>query len=480
MGPNAKWQSNKTFWWTWFCCCIPLLGFWAYGLFDLDEGFYAAVVGEMNRRGEWITPYFNGAPWFEKPILLYWVAKPSVLAFGEDFGPRLPSVLATAGLYLLCGAWVRRRWNSFSAVVVMAVVASSLLVVAVGRMMLADALLALTLTAAFLSFWESLVGDWRWRWLTAACLGLSVLAKGPVGCAFFVLLAVWTYIIEPELRPAFRRGWTIGVLIFLIVVGSWYVPAYLTNGEVFVQKFLIEQNLERFSGGDRAHTLDDWRGRIFFIPVLLVGMFPWSLLIPAAWPRRGRTALPELRFLAAWAVIVFAFFSISGSKLVHYILPAVIPLCMLVGVWLAATRPRFLGWIVGVWLAAVAFLAVGGSWLYYERWDREAHRELRTYARLINQQPGTTVMYQFSRRSPDRGTGGVELQETSHPSLEFYLNQPPQEAETVDELIAMRPRYLLTRKQRLRDADLVRLRQSGIYLRPVGPSGDVYVLFERH
>ena len=45
-------------------CTIPLLGWWMYGLFDLDEGFYAAVVAEMNRRGEWITPFFNGKPWF--------------------------------------------------------------------------------------------------------------------------------------------------------------------------------------------------------------------------------------------------------------------------------------------------------------------------------------------------------------------------------------------------------------------------------
>ena len=59
--------------------CLPLFGWWMTGLFDVDEGFYGAVVAEMNRRHEWITPYFNGHPWFEKPILLYWLAKPCMM-----------------------------------------------------------------------------------------------------------------------------------------------------------------------------------------------------------------------------------------------------------------------------------------------------------------------------------------------------------------------------------------------------------------
>src|SRR5580693_6722422 len=87
---------------------LPLLGWWLYGLFDLDEGFYAAVVAEMNRRGEWITPYFNGHPWFEKPVLLYWVAKPCLALFGGEFGIRLPSILASLATYAII-AWFGKR-----------------------------------------------------------------------------------------------------------------------------------------------------------------------------------------------------------------------------------------------------------------------------------------------------------------------------------------------------------------------------------
>src|SRR5579862_2818619 len=112
----------------------------------------------MNRRGEWITPFFNGHPWFEKPILLYWVAKPCLALFGNAIGPRLPSILATLGTYAVVGWFTKRRFGSAAAVLSVIALSSCLLVVGVGRMMLTDPLLLLTLTAAFCTFWESLQG----------------------------------------------------------------------------------------------------------------------------------------------------------------------------------------------------------------------------------------------------------------------------------------------------------------------------------
>lgn len=135
---------------------LPLLGFWTYGLFDLDEGFYAAAAREMLRRGEWVTPLYQGHPWFEKPILLYWMAIPSIAAFGEAVGPRLPSVLCSAGTLLLVFAAARRWLGEASGRTSLLVLGSSILAVGAGRMMLADPPLILFLSAALLLFWASL------------------------------------------------------------------------------------------------------------------------------------------------------------------------------------------------------------------------------------------------------------------------------------------------------------------------------------
>src|SRR5436309_2301812 len=123
------------------CAVLPLLGFWLYGLFDLDEGFYAAVVAEMNRRGEWITPYFNGQPWFEKPILLYWLAKPAVLLFGQQLGPRLPSALAAFGTYLVCGTFLKKKVHRLAGEWCLVILSTSILLLGLGRMMMTDAVL---------------------------------------------------------------------------------------------------------------------------------------------------------------------------------------------------------------------------------------------------------------------------------------------------------------------------------------------------
>ncbi len=115
----------------------------------------------------------------------------------------------------------------------------------------------------------------------------------------------------------------------------------MVNGQVFVQKFLIEQNVGRFTGGDAAHTIGGFRGFLIglamYLGVLLLGMMPWSLFIFRYWPRitaesaRDESAEATLnRYLASWAAIIFVFFAISSAKLPHYILPMVPPLAILI------------------------------------------------------------------------------------------------------------------------------------------------------
>ncbi|MGV3614489.1 MAG: ArnT family glycosyltransferase [Fimbriimonas sp.] len=473
--------SSRTRWvLTALFATLPLLGWWATGLFDLDEGFYAAVVAEMNRRGEWVTPYYNGNPWFEKPILLYWLAKPTVALFGEAFGPRLPSVLATLGTYAVVAWAMRRRFPDRPQAASLAVpmLASSLLVLALGRMMMTDAPLLLALTGAFLTFWESLVGDRRWRIVTAACLGVGVLAKGPVACLLFVPVAGWTFWREPALRPAFRGGWLAGTAVLLLVVGTWYVPAYLANGQTFVQKFLIEQNIGRFTGGDAAHTLGV-ASMPLYIPIVLLGMLPWSGWLWAAWPRRRATVdLPEapfLRYLATWAAVVFLFFSLSGAKLPHYVLPVFPPLVMLVALRLQDRR-----WAWPTAAALCVVMCVVANSVFALWYDRSGQREAHTLARYVRAQGGDVAVYQMSRRQRSRGTGGTKLQETSLPSLLLYLDRTVVDTDKIEALTSHRgPLWIITRPGRLRTEDHVAIARAGRRLEKIvgAPGGENYVLY---
>ena len=444
---------------------LPLLGWWTYGLFDVDEGFYGAVVAEMNRRGEWLTPLYNGHPWFEKPILLYWLAKPSVAAFGVWVGPRLPSVLATIGTYGLVLQFARRHLSWDAAKMSLIALSSSLLFVGAGRMMLTDPLLVLCLTGAVFSFWDSLVTAAKWRVVTAFWLGLSVLAKGPVGLVLFALLAGAVFWLAPHLRPRFRGWWLVGILVLIATIATWYLPAYLANRDVFVQKFLIEQNLNRFTGGDAAHTMKGIPGLAFYFAAILVGMAPWSVVALIGRPRGSDFELK--RYLAVWAIVVFVFFTISSAKLVHYVLPCFVPLAILAGDWLAS-RPkpaaeRWRKFGVG-WTLAVAVIANVAFFAYYQK----SNAELHAIAAYAKSKGGEVAVYRMSRQDGTTAQISTTLQETAHPSLLLYLDRDVLDTDDFGEVIrGPLPLWVITRVGRITDADVQNATLDGLRLEPV-------------
>jgi len=464
---------------------LPLLGFFATGLFDLDEGFYGAIVAEMNRRGEWITPYYNGNPWFEKPVLLYWICKPFVALFGEH-GPRVAPVLCTLCIYWLTFRMVRSRFGLTEAVWSLLVLSSSILMFATGQMMMTDVPLILSLCGCFWAFLESLQasGSKRvmFRCLAAFALGCAVLAKGPVGCVFFVLLAIWTYRAEPELRPRFAGGWPQAVVVFLVVVASWYVPAYLANPQLFVDEFLIRQNLQRFAGGDTAHK--DFPTNILMYPViLLLGFAPWWYWLKKAWPTPFggffQTLNPDekilARYSARWAILIFVFFFISGSKLMHYILPIWPALAVIVGPYLARQTNgkltlKNLAFPISISLGMTLVSWFGMQFWYTTSGQREAH----SLVRVVREQKGGLAAYQISRREKSKGTGGTKIMETALPSIGFYLNDTFSTPETPEELGADPARFVFTRPGRLSDDEI-----SALKLKKVGQKSENYVLYEK-
>ncbi|MBV6458064.1 MAG: Undecaprenyl phosphate-alpha-4-amino-4-deoxy-L-arabinose arabinosyl transferase [Fimbriimonadaceae bacterium] len=429
------------------------------GLFDLDEGFYGAVASEMLRRGEWITPYYNGSPWFEKPILIYWLAIPSLAVFGETFGPKLPSVVCTLGTALLIYRLLRDELGEVSAQASAIISVSSILAAGIGRLMMTDAPFVLALSAAILLHWKALAGLVRMRWAAGAALGAAVLAKGPIAIILFVLIIGLFTWRTPAARAGSRGGWLGFLMACAVVIAAWYLPCYLANREEFVQRFLVEQNVQRFAGGDQAHSIGGPLNWLFFFIVVVVGWAPWSFHLVQAWPRQSDAAESHslLRLCAYWAGTVFIVFSLSGSKLPHYILPLLPATAILVGDWIGRRRPDMSERSLRGWLLAtptgLCLLLNWAMWSYYHGFFDMApnHAELHAHAKWLRQQPIPTAMFQMSRRQVDRGTGRPKIQETGHPSVVFYMNRVVPDLETLEQLreVARPAIYVLTRDDRI-------------------------------
>jgi len=478
--------SGRNKWIVLFCLALlPMIGFWAYGLMDMDEGFYAAVSSEMLRRGEWLTPYYNGHPWFEKPILIYWATMPALKLFGGEIGMRLPSVLATMGLYGVFTWFASKRLSQRAGQWVLIILCSGLLIPGLGRMAMTDALFNFVFSCAMLAFLESLLGDKRWRILAAFLFGVSALAKGPVGCVIFAIVAIYFLISQPASRKAYWGWWLAGVLVFAVAVASWYLPAYLANPDTFVKDFLIQQNVGRFQGGDKAHTLSGPKGWFFYVPTLFLGFLPWAWWIVPAWKNKKND--PILRYLAIWAMTVFCFFTASGAKLPHYILPAIPPLALMVAA-LFAERERIedmhgkpLGflrrgigdgrpWLPNGGLLAIVVMAVllnFGLPAYYRGVfpGTPDQSEIHSFARNAAAKNEDVVYASFRmgrQNKKDLGTGKMKLQETDLPSLIFYLNRTIVKTDKVEDLTnETKPVVVFTRSNRITPQVLSEIEANG-------------------
>ena len=301
---------------------VPLLG--------PDEPRYTRVAVEMHRAGEWVTPTLQGEPWLEKTPLFYWLAGGAFSLLGEtETAARLPSVLATlllVGMSAFVGA---RLYGTAAGLHAGFVAGTSLLVFAYGRAASMDMLLAATVTASIGLGGLRLLGLAGPRALAAAAAfaGLATLAKGPLGLLLPVLVLGGLVLATRQWRLAREAVSPLAIGAFLVVSAPWYVAILLAQGRRFLDVFLVEHNLQRFTSTIHHHPGPLW----YYAPVLLVGLFPWSgLVVPGLVQIRPRASRADL-FLLLWLGLPLVFFSAAGSKLPGYILPCVAPLAILMG-----------------------------------------------------------------------------------------------------------------------------------------------------
>ncbi|MSO35990.1 MAG: phospholipid carrier-dependent glycosyltransferase, partial [Acidobacteria bacterium] len=168
---------------------------------DSDEAFYADAAREMVASGDWITPYYNYEPRFQKPVLYYWLTATASLVLGEsEMAARLWAAMAGLGLVLVTAAAGRRWYDESTGLLAGAIVATNFGYFSIGRMALPDLPLAFCIS---LAIWAALVATLeqersprKFVLLAALALGLGFLTKGPVGLIIPAIVIVPVLMIE--------------------------------------------------------------------------------------------------------------------------------------------------------------------------------------------------------------------------------------------------------------------------------------------
>lgn len=306
-----------------------------FPLMDPDEGRYAEIPREMLESRDFVTPHLCGAKFLYKPPLIYWMNAASMALLGEsEFAARLPSALCGLCTVLLVYWTGRRLLGRRVGILSALVLGTSAGYFVCTRLCIVDMPLTLFMSAA-LSYWIVAAGERGPRRglllrLSWASLGLAVLAKGPVGLLLPAATAAAYALLARKRRLLGDMRWGTGIPLFLLIAAPWFVLVSWRNPE-FVRFFFVKEHLARFFTA--VHRREEPFG--FFVPIILLMLFPWSLFLPAVarqlWRERGSGGERIPLFLCLWAAIIFVFFSLSRSALVTYIIPVLPPLSLLMG-----------------------------------------------------------------------------------------------------------------------------------------------------
>ena len=363
--------SHKQLWWLVIAVAVIWFANLEYRkLIKPDEGRYAEIPREMVASGDWVTPRLNDLKYFEKPPLQYWATAAAYEVFGQhQWTSRLWTALTGfAGILLVWFAGLRlfgREAANYAAMLL----GSSMLYALMAHINTLDMgvtfFLTLGIVGLLLGQTQTDTGKRRsWMLLLAwAALGLAVLSKGLMGLVLPGAALFIYAVVQRDLSVFKRMHWLSGLAVFLLITAPWFYLVMKANPEFF-QKFFIYEHYTRFTTKD----LGRYQPWYYFVPILLLGMLPWTLLmfdtLINTWrgsklPRNDSKAkaFNAANFLLVWAVFIYLFFTVSGSKLPSYLLPMFPALALLMGRQLVEMDTRRLFWLIAPMLPLLLLAA---------------------------------------------------------------------------------------------------------------------------
>lgn len=320
------------------------LGLGDMGLTDRDEGRNAEAGREMFASGDLLTPTFNGELRVAKPVFVYWLMTMSYHVFGvSEFAARVPSALFGVALIVMQYLFLSRLRGQAVGLFGALMLLLNVEILVLGRMAITDSVLIFFTTLSLYGFWLGLHGTgWgrHWIWCFYVGMALATLTKGPVGLAVPLTTIILYLSSTRRWTTYWQQGFPIaGTLLLLLLAAPWYAAMFFMHGDAYASQAKLH-TVGRFLSPMEGHGGGLW----FYLPVLLLGFFPWSGLLPFALYRafkgwresRKRFGIvsesPDLRdasrssdelewFAALWIVGLFVFFTLSSTRLPHYIGP---------------------------------------------------------------------------------------------------------------------------------------------------------------
>jgi len=388
------------------CFVIYFINLGQWDLWSPDEPRYAEVSREMVNRGDWILMHRNGHLYTDKPPLFFWaIAVSSFLWQGfSPFSVRFPSALFGALTVLLTYFIGKKLYSSRTGFLSGLILATAFEFAYLSTRGNIDATLTFFTTASLFCFlqWYEYGREEKIRPRSLRSLSIygfyiimafATSVKGLPGLILPLLVSLVYLAVQKDWRGIRRMKLLPGVLLYMVVVLAWYLPAVSRGGNVYLRETLFKHSMDAFAKGwTHVHPF------YYYLYTFPVEFLPWFVFLPGAivygFFKETIGKRKEFLFAFVWFAAIFLFFSISKGKRGLYLLPLYpaaslmvgkfwgdaistsmerfrrewisIPLYGLMAVILAAGLAA--PWVLWAWFpdyfsysSPVAFLLVGGS-----------------------------------------------------------------------------------------------------------------------
>jgi 4-amino-4-deoxy-L-arabinose transferase-like glycosyltransferase len=311
--------------------------FWRLGtptFWDPDEAHYAETTREMVATGDWLAPFYNEQPFFDKPAFFHQLQGASMVLFGPtEFAARLAPALGALALIGLT-VWFGLRVDNAR----IGTLAGLLLAISPGVFGLARYAILDTVFTAFLFGGAALLAMAALRdraglqWPGYVAIAFAVLTKGPLALVLCGLTFLVACIASADVRRRLLAlRWIAGLGLVLAIAAPWFLYMYLRFRQAFVDGYILDENLRLFA----ASRFENQPGPLFYVQILAAGFLPWTglfvgrLVDDVTAMVRGEPLDGVETLLWLWTLVILGFFSASTFKLDHYVFPAAPAICLL-------------------------------------------------------------------------------------------------------------------------------------------------------
>jgi len=309
-----------------------------------QEHRWADIVFGMFYRQDFLHPYLGEARYYDKPLLSYWLIALVAKLTGSltVWSLRVPSALAGLlsvwSIYRLGLVLKNRQFGLMAGWLLL----TTFYFLFWARTSSADMLNLAGSLFAVLWYMNHRERAGFFAYAVFFCiLALTSLCKG-LGGAIIPLIAVFADMIlqgswRQHLRPVLFLSLMPAAIIYLLpfLASSYYGgEAYGQSGLYLVYRENILRYFQPFDHKGPIYTY------FIYLPVYTL---PWAVfLIPAVWSLKSRWKGMSLntKWIALTLCLLFAFFTLSGSRRSYYVLPMVPFAILLIADWLQTWLAR--------------------------------------------------------------------------------------------------------------------------------------------